>query len=131
MTRTIVFKARDLALTRPPDNKKLVFKNNLFNIGESYDNATGTFTAPVSGVYLFSVHLCTPSESYRYYAIMVDDNTVTSSGIGDEDYYICYSNDAMVHMTAGMKAWVKHVSGSGYYSDTKRWNSFSGLLVHI
>ena len=56
-----------------------VFDNVLLNNGDAYDPSTGTFTAPVSGVYLFAVQLFTNGGDKEHPFVDIKVSTPTSS----------------------------------------------------
>jgi hypothetical protein len=136
LTDTIAFKARgptDLSLAI---GQTIIFANNMLNKGEAYSNNTGIFTAPVSGTYIFMIHLCISHSKIMYYGIMVDDTVYTSGHFYDTDSQNCYTADALLVLNGGERVYVKCLSGSSgnvlyeFSSSTYNyWNTFSGLLV--
>ncbi|XP_052812647.1 uncharacterized protein LOC128240168 isoform X3 [Mya arenaria] len=61
---TILFKATKVSNKTPNQGQIIVFKETLSNYGNGYDSNTGIFDAPVSGSYLFTVHLCSEPGIY-------------------------------------------------------------------
>ena len=55
-----------------------VFDNALLNNGNAYDTSTGIFTAPVSGVYQFSVQLFTNGGEQEHPFVDIKVGTGTS-----------------------------------------------------
>jgi hypothetical protein len=54
----VAFVARHLKNVAVDNGETLVFSTIVFNSGAGYDNRTGIFTVPVSGLYQFNVRLC-------------------------------------------------------------------------
>ncbi|XP_060556048.1 uncharacterized protein LOC132716739 [Ruditapes philippinarum] len=138
LTDTIAFKARgptDLSLAT---GQTIIFAKNMLNKGEAYNNNTGIFTAPMSGTYIFMIHLCIASKKYMNYGIMVEDTVYTSGTFFDNDSITCYTAAALVVLNGGERVYVKCLlassSGNVLYESTSStnnfWNTFSGLLVH-
>ncbi|XP_060601877.1 caprin-2-like [Ruditapes philippinarum] len=137
-TDTIAFKAggpTDLSLET---GQIIVFAKNMLNKGGAYNNKTGIFTAPVSGTYIFMIHLCIKNKNSMYYGIMVDDTVYTSGRVYDSVADSCYTADALVVLSGGEQIYVKCLFGSSssgelyeYSSSSYNfWSTFSGSLVH-
>jgi hypothetical protein len=137
LTETIAFKARGPADLSLATGQTIIFANNMLNKGEAYNNNTGIFTAPMSGTYIFIIHLCIHNGKHMYYGIMVDDTVYTSGVFYDKGGTICYTADALLVLNGGERVYVKCLNGSSgnvlyeYSTSTYNyWNTFSGLLVH-
>ena len=111
----------------------IVMKQVVTNIGHAFDPLTGFFTAPVSGLYQFhATFMGAPGmQGYVHAEIIVDGHSVALS-ISDSrhGYYDNTGIDAVVHVSAGKKVYVRNVDGtiSSYYGGT--YLSFSGFLLH-
>jgi hypothetical protein len=137
LTDTIAFKVRgptDISLVA---GQTIIFAKNMLNKGEAYSNNTGIFTVPMSGTYIFMIHLCIYHSKNMYYGIMVDDTVYTSGRFYDSDANSCYTADALLVLNGGERVYVKCLSASSgnilneYSSSTLNyWSTFSGLLVH-
>ncbi|XP_060583208.1 uncharacterized protein LOC132739510 [Ruditapes philippinarum] len=138
LTDTIPFKSRGPADISLETGQIIIFANNMLNKGEAYDKYSGIFTVPMSGTYIFMIHLCISASKNMYYGIMVDDTVYTSGRFYDSDANTCYTADALVVLNGGERVYVKclYAASSGnvlieYSSSTNNyWNTFSGLLVH-
>ncbi|XP_060601878.1 caprin-2-like [Ruditapes philippinarum] len=138
LTDTIAFKAGEPTDLSLETGQIIVFASNMLNKGGAYNNKTGIFTVPVSGTYIFMIHLCTRNGINMYYGIMVDDTVYTSGRFYDTNAYSCYTADALVVLSGGEQIYVKCLSGSSspdvlheYSSSSYNyWSTFSGLLVH-
>jgi len=120
----------------------IIFDTELFDQGSNYNNATGTFTAPVAGKYQFNVtvdliattatggfiNLVTTSRSYRLVA-------VKPSNVGTAGGDTGLSGSIIVNMSANDTATVTaQATGTTkisavYGTSTPSVTSFSGFLV--
>ncbi|XP_053399322.1 uncharacterized protein LOC123558939 [Mercenaria mercenaria] len=137
LTETIAFKARVPADKSLETGQTILFTETMFNKGNGYDNMTGLFTVPVSGTYLFTIHLCIKYKMNMFYGIMVDNTVQTSGVFYDSTTDHCNTADAITVLKAGERVYVKCLSTSSgevlteYNSSTRNyWSTFSGLLIH-
>ena len=111
----------------------LVFQNIITNEGSGYDKSTGIFTAPVGGVYYFTVHVCVANRKHSPVGIVLDGTFIAKSIQYDTDSWTCGSAGAIVTMTSGKQVWVASTDGSTNYvlysSTTFLMNTFSGILI--
>lgn len=106
------------------------FTDVIQNEGEGYDNVTGVFTAPVDGVYLFSVQLCPYSHQETFYAITVDGMDVVHSAQEGRDVHACVTFQALTSLRVLNKVWVTCLDQGGeIYQTSNHWNSFTGILL--
>ena len=112
----------------------LVFQNIITNEGSGYDKSRGIFTAPVDGVYYFTVHVCAANKKYSPIGIVLDGTLIAKSIQYDTDSWTCGSTGAIVTMTSGKQVWVASTGGGStahvlYSSDSLIMNTFSGVLI--
>lgn len=115
-------------------HQKVILRTAAVNLGGGYDRFLGIFTAPVTGLYLFTVHVCTYSNVGFYYYIMLDGNAVAKSTKFNTAQYDCSSCSVITQVTSGQRVWIQSSSGSAsnthLYEDSQRQTSFSGVLLH-
>ncbi|XP_053375911.1 complement C1q and tumor necrosis factor-related protein 9A-like isoform X2 [Mercenaria mercenaria] len=111
----------------------IVFDTIITNEGSGYDTSTGIFTAPVEGLYQFTVHVCSKTGKYSVIGLSLAGKVVAAAVNYDKDSETCSSVGAVVRMNSGEQIWVKCTSGySTYrlYQDNYRMNTFSGILLN-
>jgi hypothetical protein len=109
----------------------IVFPDVLLNEGGGYDKITGIFTAPLAGLYHFSVHICHATAKFMVVAIVHMDTDVAMTTGYENDNSSCSSAMALVKMEIGDRVYVKVAYPSTMYADKYRWPSFSGVLLNI
>ncbi|XP_060607444.1 uncharacterized protein LOC132759652 [Ruditapes philippinarum] len=111
----------------------IIFTKNVINEGAGYDSSTGIFTAPVGGLYQFSVHTCVSLEKYAYIGLMLEGKVIAADMNHDKDHYTCSAFGAIVRVKSGEKVWVKSTWSSSnrrLEQGSYRMNTFSGILVN-
>jgi len=109
-----------------------VFDNAILNIGNSYDENTGIFTAPVSGVYLIAVQLFTDGgqSEHPFVDIKVNGNTAArlafDEGNGQED---SDSTTITTQLQAGDKVWIASEENAAYHYWGGYHTFFTGTLI--
>ncbi|WAR22710.1 hypothetical protein MAR_036379, partial [Mya arenaria] len=104
-------------------NQKLVFQTVVTNDGQGYDNNTGIFTCPFSGLYIFSLQHCVDRNKHSYVSILV-------AGVAfGSQWYPCSSMQAFVSLKKGEKVWSKANVPSYIYYNSDRWTTLSGVLL--
>ncbi|XP_060603973.1 cerebellin-1-like [Ruditapes philippinarum] len=110
------------------------FENVPLNEGNGFNNYTGVFTVPRSGVYMLIFFVEDFHDFQSIFHLVVNKNIV-SSAIADpipEGQNIQGGNVVLVHLNAGESVWVSAaVAGDdieGY--STLRTSTFSGYLVY-
>jgi len=128
----VAFNAHTVVDTSPAKDQVYVFSQTVFNHGDGYNNATGVFTAPVSGVYVLTVHLCSLPNKYSHIAFVKSGGSEIVKGlIGDSSVHLCHVATAITTLTNAEAVWVQctHDSGTSLYADSYRLNTFAGSLL--
>ncbi|XP_052812646.1 complement C1q tumor necrosis factor-related protein 3-like isoform X2 [Mya arenaria] len=128
---TILFKATKVSNKIPNQGQIIVFKETLSNFGNGYDSNTGIFDAPVSGSYLFTVHLCSEPGGYIVSNLVNDGKTQTTDSNYDKEGKVCNTSEAIVYLEVSSKVWVEmFAAGNKIREDGHRFSYFSGVLLH-
>ena len=110
---------------------KIIFNKPIENPKGAYSTATGAFTAPIQGTYLFSVTLCQfTGNIWIYFDIIKDGVRLATSLVGDENWSSCNSATAVTYMTVGSQVWVtagKNNYGRAIYITVG--NTFTATLL--
>ncbi|XP_052233698.1 complement C1q tumor necrosis factor-related protein 3-like [Dreissena polymorpha] len=115
-------------------NQDVVYSTVLINDGGGYSPTTGHFTAPVAGVYMFTVQYCPYSNKYAYLEIVHAGRDLQRSMHNGQEgaTSVCVSMQAFTKVAMGDKVWVRAISSSEiYHFGSSRWNSFAGLLISL
>ena len=107
-----------------------LFDTIVTNIGGGYNAHTGLFTAPVTGVYIFSINLMGTND-HGELNVAVDKHGSTLAILyteGNSDRYDQGSTEVSTHLTAGEQVWVRHNQGDTYVAGTW-WTVFTGYLL--
>jgi uncharacterized coiled-coil protein SlyX len=89
------------------DKFVIKFDGIILNEGSIYNNYTGIFTAPVSGIYHFSFHCTGAWSGLLYPTLMKNDERVVSSIINPHDFTISGSNSALMPLKEGDTLWIE------------------------
>ncbi|XP_052806030.1 collagen alpha-2(VIII) chain-like [Mya arenaria] len=135
---TVLFRARNVAdYTLSTTDQTVIFNEVLYNDGAGYNSATGTFTAPVKGTYLFTVNLCQANSKSIFYAIMIKEDVVANGHTYSVPGFLCVSGDAIVQLDANDVVYVKSMYTSDVLLESgllnsfdPKANSFSGVLLN-
>jgi hypothetical protein len=114
-------------------NEIVIFTKSVINEGTGYDTSTGFFTAPVGGLYQFSVHTCVYQGKYAYIGLVFEGKVIGADMNYDKDHYTCSAFGAIARVKSGEKVWVKTTSSGSnrqLYQDSHRMITFSGMLVN-
>ncbi|XP_045184397.2 heavy metal-binding protein HIP-like [Mercenaria mercenaria] len=108
----------------------VIFHHVLLNEGGGYNETTGKFTAPVAGLYHFTVHVCNQLKKPTVFSIMHGTNTIAVSTEYEDSHSSCSSLSAPVIMEAMEQVYVTSSLSENYIMfNIHRWPSFMGVLV--
>ena len=128
------FSASDLSASRPKSGTILVFsKTNLDDHGV-YDNQTGKFTAPLSGIYTFSATINSMVNKAVRVEFVAGEESIGKFMALDKVWDSSASGSATVRLEAGMDVSLKVISvlsGFLFRDDYYYMNSFSGYLIEF
>ncbi|XP_060578276.1 complement C1q tumor necrosis factor-related protein 2-like [Ruditapes philippinarum] len=112
-------------------DESIIFPVVLLNEGCGYNESTGIFTAPVAGMYQFSVQIC--NAAYKYLcAAIVHENTTIAITTNYDTVSTCSSTMVPAKIETGDQVYVKSTyEESVMYSNKNRWPSFTGLLTSV
>jgi hypothetical protein len=131
----VFFVARGTNSSNIKNGQTLVFPVILNNKGSGFNNETGVFTAPVSGLYQFSVHLCIWVGQYVRIDIVSENDVIMKTRFTDEGstYHSISSVSGLALLKRGNKVWVKSTSsshGNNLANTPSIWNTFTGVLIN-
>lgn len=116
----------------------IVYDKVILNEGLAYNNATGTFTVPVSGLYLFSwssvASQAPGSDAYDVWISIIVNTDRLTTAVGDsrgewEDNQ--GSNTIILHVNKGDVVFTEHYGGTTLFADSRhRVTTFSGVLLY-
>ncbi|XP_062386571.1 complement C1q-like protein 2 [Sardina pilchardus] len=116
------------------DDRTVLFKRILTNIGDAYNPNTGIFTAPVSGVYYFSFTAFAHMQSssilagtalYKNGKLVVSVHELHQG----EDNHEYASNSAVLELKAKDTVYIHLEEGRMVYDDYKGRTTFAGFLL--
>ena len=117
-------------------DQSLIFNRVLFNDGGAYNNASGIFTCPVSGVYLFFFEVGSGTQR-QIVAKLVANNVNQVDAIADSEYHTSHeaqgSNMAILRLGQGTHVWVENYRWADKAVEgdtTDRFSTFSGILLY-
>lgn len=110
---------------------RIIFHKPIENPKGAYSTATGAFTAPIQGIYLFSVTLCQfKGNVWTYFDIIKDGVRLSTSLVGDQSWSSCNSATAVTYMPVGSQVWVttgKNIYGKAIHMTVR--NTFTATLL--
>lgn len=132
----VVFNVKTAKDVSPQANQKILFNTILLNLGGAYDEATGIFTAPVNGTYMFAIQVATYLGKWgRFHLVCDTGNIILSIAHYNADNHFSSTAGTVAHiLTKGQRIWLEFAYNSGstqrLYEDVNyASNQFSGMLV--
>ncbi|VDH92408.1 Hypothetical predicted protein [Mytilus galloprovincialis] len=118
----------------PGPHHTLIFNQVVSNIGNGYNQYTGIFTAPSTGVYVFSYTIMPDSGAYIPVEIIKNAGVIGSSFTRPySSYRHSVSVTIVVHLTTGDVCYLRTSTSStpsgNIYSSTSARTSFAGWLL--
>ena len=111
----------------------LVFENTYINEGTGYNTATGIFTAPIGGMYEFTVHICAYAGKHSFVALVWESKVIAADENYEGSEHTCNSFGAIVIMKTGEQVWVKsnweYLGTVQFHEDKNRMNTFRGMMM--
>ncbi|XP_042069374.1 restin homolog isoform X3 [Haplochromis burtoni] len=111
----------------------LIFSKIITNVGEAYNQTAGVFTAPVSGLYVFSFTAADYLKGYMgLYLYKNDKPIVFSLDLNDHGGYASTSNAVCLQLEEGDRVHLGLPASYRLYDDSRNFSVFSGfLLFHL
>ncbi|XP_045169963.2 complement C1q tumor necrosis factor-related protein 3-like [Mercenaria mercenaria] len=120
-------------LTSLGNQNTILFDKTKSNFGNGFDNVTGYFVAPESGVYVFFANIMSEVSSGLSYIeteIVKNGDQLAEMYSGAKDAFDSSSNMAVTSLKKGDHVWVRvHGSWSNNFSIHCCFSTFSGFLI--
>lgn len=114
----------------------MIYPNVITNLGGGYNRATGVFTAPVSGTYIFFTSVVSWDNKNISTDIVLNGNSkvrtfADSRGFNVPEHYVYQTGTNLVclQLQVGDRVWVRKYSGTGYIVHSTPMHTFSGYLL--
>ncbi|XP_061177343.1 complement C1q-like protein 3 [Saccostrea echinata] len=132
-TKKVCFTAAVTSYNTSWNRGTLIFPFVITNEGNGYNPSNGIFTAPTDGMYVFFVNVQSYSTQQIHADIVLNGSTKVRTlaySTGTGDYYDAGPNMVVLAIQKGDAVWVKHHSGTGYYTHSDGpMTTFSGFLI--
>jgi hypothetical protein len=116
-------------------NQAIVYNKVLLNKGAAYNVYNGMFTAPKSGIYIFSWSSAARKIGATFdiwISLVVNASTQTTAVAESRDALYDHqgSSTAIIHVNKGDVVWTKRRGGAEIHSEPeRRVSSFTGALL--
>ncbi|XP_051817745.1 complement C1q tumor necrosis factor-related protein 6 isoform X1 [Antechinus flavipes] len=124
---------RKKALHSTEDYQPLLFDTVFVNLDGRFDMFSGHFSAPIAGIYYFSLNVHTWNFKETYLHLMRNEEPTVILYAQPSDRSIMQSQSVLLEMASGDRAWVrlfKHQRENAIYSDdVDTYITFSGHLI--
>ncbi|XP_062595463.1 uncharacterized protein LOC134256817 [Saccostrea cucullata] len=104
----------------------IIFDHVVTNIGSGYDNSSGIFKAPASGLYVFSWSIETYGRLTEGVLLLNGNEQGMSKSHQSSSYYDTTTSFAVLNLTVNDKVWVRVKSGRAEATHTM----FSGWMIN-
>ncbi|XP_052817232.1 complement C1q tumor necrosis factor-related protein 3-like [Mya arenaria] len=132
-TPFVLFHASNPKDISPATGDTIVFLDIQTNEGLGYDDVTGKFTAPVSGLYMFFMQVCVYDKVYVNLQLVKEANVLIGSTYYHTQGGPCSSAQVVTRLVESESVWVYCPIGRDsdqLFQNQFRWTSFGGALVH-
>jgi len=128
-TPLVYFTTKDVKNLSPSTGDVIVYTTLMTSSDVSgYDVTTGKFTAPVHGLYMFSVNSC-HNRNWATIAIVKNNEILIASSQEESSKQSCHTVQTIATLAPGDKVWVNCTGTSKLYNHWQLWNTFSGALL--
>ena len=110
------------------NGQTVVFNHVYLNDGNAYTAHSGMFQAPLSGLYIFTLHVLPDSGAMSFMIIKDDETVAHMEGMaagGTESMQVA------LHVRQNQEVWIRKVYGNGDTLRGKMLSTFSGFLLRI
>ncbi|VDP54473.1 unnamed protein product, partial [Schistosoma mattheei] len=109
-------------------NCQLIFESVMLNLGNGYDNTTGIFTVPVSGVYIFVVVIS--AQSYEKAGVrLLQNGKVVLLSWCESTFWATVTNQAIIQLNKNDQIWLE-CRDEAYRLHGHMYSSLSGYLLY-
>ncbi|KAK4469461.1 hypothetical protein MN116_007011 [Schistosoma mekongi] len=122
------------ALSKSIENKpldkncQLIFDSVMLNLGNGYDNTTGVFRVPVSGVYIFVVVIS--AQSYEKAGVrLLQNGKVVLLSWCESTFWATVTNQAIIQLKKNDQIWLE-CRDEAYRLHGHMYSSLSGYLLY-
>uniref|UniRef100_A0A3B1JW35 Complement C1q-like protein 2 n=1 Tax=Astyanax mexicanus TaxID=7994 RepID=A0A3B1JW35_ASTMX len=109
----------------------LKYSNVFTNVGKGYDSNTGTFTVPVSGVYLFMFYNHALGAKATYLTLTRNGQRVVTTGHHRNTFESSHNgaNAITLQLRKGDKMCIRLWAENWVFDDDKNYTTFTGILL--
>ncbi|CAH8524150.1 unnamed protein product [Heterobilharzia americana] len=109
-------------------NCQLIFESIMLNLGNGYDNTTGVFTVPVSGVYIFVVVVS--AQSYEKAGVqLLHNGKIALLSWCESTFWATVTNQAIIQLNKDDQIWLE-CRDEAYRLHGHMYSSLSGYLLY-
>ena len=120
----------------PGQHQIIVFDSIQTNIGGAYNNYSGTFTVPISGVYSLTWTIANRCHAMVFTVLVVDNAEVNAIGTDSENVCVnvMATGNVVLDLRAGQVVFIRTVSNNvvkgGIKGNNLTRSTFSGFLIY-
>lgn len=125
----VAFTATDPQTLTLQENTTIVFASTTLSEGDGYNPNNGIFTAPVGGLYEFSVQSCNVNSGRASLAIVNEGMDVALGTWVLAEGSSCHTLNAVLFLDEGKRVWIRSTANGGIKEDSYREGMFMGVLI--